>query len=80
MLLVSQTSSFIKGHLDSSSPWDETSYGEKNGGQDTDILSSGIVCKNSGNWNGSVLVRTWFFFQPYEYYPQELEGFPLLRE
>ena len=55
VLLVSQASSIIIGHLDSSSPWDETSYG-KNGGQDTDVLSSSAVCKNSGNWNGAVLV------------------------
>ena len=31
---------------------DETSFG-KNGGQDTDILSSGVVCKNSDNWEWS---------------------------
>ena len=43
--------------LDSSSPWDEISYG-RNGGQDTDILSSGVVCKNSHNWNRAVLVRS----------------------
>ena len=48
------------GHLDSSSPLDEKSYGD-NGGQDTDILSSGVVCKNSGNWNGAVLVRNLIF-------------------
>ena len=24
---------------------------------DTDILSPGVACKNSGNWNGAVLVR-----------------------
>ena len=38
----------LMGHLDSSSPWDETSYG-MNGGQNTDIISSGVVCKNNSN-------------------------------
>ena len=59
MLMVSQVSSLIMGHL-SSSPWDETSN-RKNGGQDTDILSSGAVCKNSGNWNGAVLAWSLIF-------------------
>ena len=36
------------GHLEPSSPWNETSNG-KTEGQDTDTLSSGVVCKNSGN-------------------------------
>ena len=36
--------------------WDDTSY-ENNGGQDTAILSSGVVCKNIGKWNGAVLAR-----------------------
>ena len=48
--------SLIKGHLHSSSNWDNTSYG-KNGGQYTDIYSSSVVRKNSGNWNGADLVR-----------------------
>ena len=25
---------------------------------DTDILSPGVACKNSGNWNGAVMVRS----------------------
>ena len=38
---MSHFSSLIMGQLDSSSSWDETSYG-RNGGQDTGILSSGV--------------------------------------
>ena len=57
VLLMSQASSLIMGHFHSSSPWDVISY-RNNGGQDTDIFSSGVLCKNSGNWNGGVLVRS----------------------
>ena len=28
---------------------------------DTDILSPGVTCKNSGNWNEAVLVRSLIF-------------------
>ena len=46
----------VMGQLDSGSSWDETSMERI---VDTDILSSpGVSCKNSDNWNGSVLVRS----------------------
>ena len=41
---------------------------------DTDILSPGVACKNSGNWNGAVLVRSLILSAAYEYLPLKLEG------
>ena len=54
VLLVSQTSCLIMEQLDPSSSWDETSYGKDYGHR---FSLSGLDCKNSGNWNGAVLVR-----------------------
>ena len=51
----------VHAAFDTSSPWDEMSYGN-NGGQDTDILFSGVVHKSRGNWNGAVLVKELYSF------------------
>ena len=56
-LLMSQASSLIMGHLDSSSQVP----GMKCLMEmivDTDILSTGVACQNSENWNEAVLVRS----------------------
>ena len=60
------------GQLDSgSSPWDETSYGQDCGHR---YSLPCIACKNSGNWNGSVLNWRLIFLLSYKYLPQKLEG------
>ena len=57
VLLVSQANPLIIGQLNSSSPWDETSYRKDCGHRYSLSRCSLQEQKNSGSWNGFVLVR-----------------------